>query len=125
MIIADVSPTPTLDRHLWAPARRQYAIGMQCGGELSAGRFPLKTRDMVVLYADGVTAARNAAGAFFGVDRLMQIINAQNHLEPEPLIDAIHSLYNLRSSEDDRSSKLQSINGRLTPRPGAAAFHLC
>jgi anti-sigma B factor antagonist len=36
-----------------------------------------------------VTEARNAAGAFFGVDRLMQIIHAQNHLEPQPLIDAI------------------------------------
>jgi phosphoserine phosphatase RsbU/P len=51
--------------------------------------FPLAAGDMVVLYSDGVTEARNAAGAFFGVDRLMEIIQAQNHLEPQPLIDAI------------------------------------
>ena len=29
--------------------------------------FPLAARDMVSLYVDGATAARNVAGAFFGV----------------------------------------------------------
>ena len=47
---------------------------------------------MVVLYSDGVTEARHAAGAFFGVNRLMPLINAQNHLELEPLINAMNSL---------------------------------
>ena len=50
--------------------------------------FPLETGDMVVFYSDGVTEARNAAGALFGADRLMQVINAQNHLAPEPLSGA-------------------------------------
>ena len=40
--------------------------------------FPLAARDMVSLYVDGATAARNVAGAFFGVDRLMATVNAQN-----------------------------------------------
>jgi sigma-B regulation protein RsbU (phosphoserine phosphatase) len=51
--------------------------------------IPLAAGDMVVFYSDGVTEARNAAGAFFGVDRLMEIIHAQHHLEPKHLIDAI------------------------------------
>jgi sigma-B regulation protein RsbU (phosphoserine phosphatase) len=51
--------------------------------------FPLEAGDMVVFYSDGVTEARNTAGAFFGVDRLMEIIHAQHHLEPELLIDVI------------------------------------
>jgi anti-sigma B factor antagonist len=51
--------------------------------------FPLEAGDMVVFYSDGVTEARNIAGAFFGVDRLMEIIHAQQHLEPQHLIDAI------------------------------------
>jgi serine phosphatase RsbU (regulator of sigma subunit)/anti-sigma regulatory factor (Ser/Thr protein kinase) len=51
--------------------------------------FPLEAGDMVVFYSDGVTEARNTAGAFFGVDRLMEVIHAQHHLEPEHLIDAI------------------------------------
>jgi anti-anti-sigma factor len=52
--------------------------------------FPLEAGDMVIFYSDGVTEARNAAGMFFGIDRLLEIINAQNHLEPEQLIDALH-----------------------------------
>ncbi len=44
--------------------------------------FPLEAGDMVVFYSDGVTEARNTVGAFFGVDRLMEIIHAQQHLEP-------------------------------------------
>ena len=36
--------------------------------------FPLAARDMVSLYWDGATEARNVAGAFFGVDRLMEIV---------------------------------------------------
>ena len=51
--------------------------------------FPLEAGDMVVFYSDGVTEARDTVGAFFGVDRLMEIIQAQHHLEPQPLIDAI------------------------------------
>jgi len=51
--------------------------------------FPLEVGDMVVFYSDGVTEARNTAGAFFGVDRLIEIIHAQHHLEPKYLIDTI------------------------------------
>jgi sigma-B regulation protein RsbU (phosphoserine phosphatase) len=38
--------------------------------------FPLEAGDMVVFYSDGVTEARDTVGAFFGVDRLMEIIHA-------------------------------------------------
>ena len=41
--------------------------------------FPLAARDMVSLYWDGATAARNVAGAFFGGDRLME-----SRQRPEP-----------------------------------------
>ena len=51
--------------------------------------FPLAVGDLVVFYSDGVTEARNAAGALFGVERLMEIVQAHNHLEAQPLIDAI------------------------------------
>ncbi len=51
--------------------------------------FSLEDGDMVIFYSDGVTEARNTAGAFFGVDRLMEIIYTQHHLEPQHLIDAI------------------------------------
>ncbi len=51
--------------------------------------FPLEAGDVVVFYSDGVTEARNVAGEFFGVNRLMEVIHAQHRLEPEQLLDAI------------------------------------
>ena len=49
----------------------------------------LAAGDVLVFYSDGVTEARNAAGELFGVERLMEVISAQHHLEPEQLSDAI------------------------------------
>ncbi|MGE3538389.1 MAG: SpoIIE family protein phosphatase [Candidatus Tectimicrobiota bacterium] len=51
--------------------------------------FPLAAGDMLVFYSDGVTEARNAAGEFFGVERLMEVLHTQYGLEPEQLIDAV------------------------------------
>ena len=51
--------------------------------------FPLEAGDVVVFYSDGITEARNAAGEFFGVDRLIEVVGTQHRLEPEQLIDAI------------------------------------
>jgi sigma-B regulation protein RsbU (phosphoserine phosphatase) len=45
--------------------------------------------DVFVFYSDGVTEARNAAGEFFGVERLMAVISAQHQLEPEQLSHVI------------------------------------
>ena len=51
--------------------------------------FPLAVGDVLVFYSDGLTEARNADGEFFGVERLMEVIQSQHHLEPARLIDAI------------------------------------
>ena len=51
--------------------------------------FPLTKGDVLVFYSDGLTEARNTDGDFFGVGRLMAVIQSQHHLEPARLIDAI------------------------------------
>jgi anti-sigma regulatory factor (Ser/Thr protein kinase) len=53
--------------------------------------FPLSGGDILIFYSDGVTEARNTAGEFFGVDRLIEVIQAKHHLQPQELIDAIHT----------------------------------
>ena len=53
--------------------------------------FPLEAEDVLIFYSDGLTEARNATGEFFGVDRLIEVIESQHRLEPEPLLNAIHS----------------------------------
>jgi sigma-B regulation protein RsbU (phosphoserine phosphatase) len=52
--------------------------------------FPIEKGDVLVFYSDGLTEARNAAGEFFGVERLMEVIETQNQLAPEQLINEIH-----------------------------------
>jgi sigma-B regulation protein RsbU (phosphoserine phosphatase) len=51
--------------------------------------FSLDEGDVLVFYSDGLTEARNKAGEFFGVERLMEITQRQHHLEPERLMGAI------------------------------------
>jgi sigma-B regulation protein RsbU (phosphoserine phosphatase) len=51
--------------------------------------FAVEAGDVVVFYSDGITEARNAAGEFFGVDRLLDVITAQHRLEPQQLVDTI------------------------------------
>lgn len=60
--------------------------------------FPLAAGDVLVFYSDGVTEARNAAGEFFGVDRLMEIIGATHHPEPEGLLAGIQQAVRAFSS---------------------------
>jgi sigma-B regulation protein RsbU (phosphoserine phosphatase) len=67
--------------------------------------FALEAGDVVVFYSDGVTEARNAAGEFFGTERLLAVVEAQHHLQPERLIDAIRravlDFAGVKASADD------------------------
>jgi serine phosphatase RsbU (regulator of sigma subunit) len=51
------------------------------------GRFELDDGDLVALFTDGITEARNAANAHFGVERVARIV-ADNRLEPPDAICA-------------------------------------
>ena len=51
--------------------------------------FSLAAGDTVMFYSDGITEARNAQGEFFGVQRLLEVIEAQPHSEPGHLLDAV------------------------------------
>ena len=67
--------------------------------------FPRAAGDVLVFYSDGVTEARNAAGEFFGVDRLMEIIGAKHHTEQEGLLaviqKAVRAFSSAKMSTDD------------------------
>ncbi len=45
--------------------------------------------DLFIFYSDGVTEARNSEGALFGFDRLAQLVDAYNGLQPKVLKDLI------------------------------------
>jgi phosphoserine phosphatase RsbU/P len=51
--------------------------------------FSIAVGDVLIFYSDGLTEARNGEGEFFGVERLMEIVQTHHHLEPAQLIDTI------------------------------------
>jgi serine phosphatase RsbU (regulator of sigma subunit) len=52
---------------------RRLPFGLETEG-LTVGEEILQPGDWLALYTDGVTEARNAAGAWFGEDRLVELL---------------------------------------------------
>jgi sigma-B regulation protein RsbU (phosphoserine phosphatase) len=51
--------------------------------------FALEAGDLLFLFSDGITDARDSSGEVFGSERLQQCIEAQRHLEPAALVESI------------------------------------
>lgn len=71
--------------------------------------------DLLVFYSDGLTEARNAAGDFFGVERVMEVIRQQHFLEParliEAILEAVLAFAGLETSADDLTCVVVRIEG--------------
>jgi len=52
------------------------ALGIMAGAAFTEQRVDLAERDCLVVYSDGITEATNAAGDFFGDDRLRSLLQA-------------------------------------------------
>lgn len=52
---------------------------------------PIAPGDVVFFYSDGLTEARNPQGEFFGVDRLVDLVQMHAGLHPEDLVDRVRS----------------------------------
>lgn len=77
--------------------------------------FSLAEGDLLVFYSDGLTEARNAAGDFFGVERVMEVIRQQHLLEParliEAILEAVLAFAGLETSADDLTCVVVRIEG--------------
>lgn len=51
--------------------------------------WPIELGDVIILYSDGVTEARNAAGDFFGEERLQKLVDENYYLHPKNLVHHI------------------------------------
>lgn len=47
--------------------------------------------DLFVFFSDGITDIRNAAGEFYGADRLSECVRINRELQPQALVDAIRN----------------------------------
>lgn len=50
----------------------------------------LKPGDLIVVYSDGVTETRNAAGEEFGEERLIEVVRANRRLSAEELLETVN-----------------------------------
>ncbi len=67
-------------------------LGVREGEIYNQISFPLESGDMLLLFSDGVTEARNAAGEMFGVDGLAKCIQINSELDPEELVERIRDV---------------------------------
>ncbi|HUP06188.1 MAG TPA: SpoIIE family protein phosphatase [Caldimonas sp.] len=80
-------------------------LGMSSEPRYEEVKLGLSGGDIIVFYTDGITEQTDTAGAFFGVDRLKELIVAHRDDEPEAIIEAVFSELNrfasAREHEDD------------------------
>lgn len=63
-------------------------------------QLPLKEKDLLLFYSDGITEVENSEGVQFGKERLEQLLVAHRHLAPEELIKKILNLTFFFAADD-------------------------
>jgi sigma-B regulation protein RsbU (phosphoserine phosphatase) len=87
--------------------------------DFSEVKVTLHTGDIVVFYTDGLTEARNEAGAMFGTNRLGEMVVAHRHDEPEKLVKAVLAeldrFSGVRQPDDDITIVVMKLASRPLP----------
>lgn len=77
-------------------------------------RVPFETGDIFVIFSDGVTDARNAAGNFFGTKSLVRLVEQHYSLKPTDLIkeiiNSVVSFSGAKTFDDDLTLVVISAN---------------
>ena len=64
-------------------------LGIMPDAEYASGTVQLRPGDILALYSDGVTEARNADDEEFGDERLMEFLRQARAMRPEEMVDAL------------------------------------
>lgn len=115
---------PLLRRKGKAPEFLRPAPGFVVGGmldtEYEAESIALNAGDLILLYTDGVTEARNRSGEFFGEDRLERCL-ADGPEDVSAVIESIHACVRKfafgEPQSDDITMLALRFNGGRFPRP--------
>jgi sigma-B regulation protein RsbU (phosphoserine phosphatase) len=62
-------------------------LGMFCAGPYHADNFDLAPGDVLLMYTDGVSEARNPDGEEYGEDRVIESLRGQLHLGAQGVVD--------------------------------------
>jgi sigma-B regulation protein RsbU (phosphoserine phosphatase) len=96
-------------------------LGIREGEVFDQISAPFELHDVLLLYSDGITEARNAAGELFGVERLKGHMESNAGLEPVLLADSIRRAVAAFTGLSLLSDDLTSVAIRIGERPVAEA----
>lgn len=96
-------------------------LGIREGEVFDQITVPFELHDVLLLYSDGITEARNAGGELFGVERLIAHVEANAVLEPVLLADSIRRAVSAFAGPALLSDDLTSVAIRIGEQPVAEA----
>jgi anti-sigma regulatory factor (Ser/Thr protein kinase) len=88
----------------WSIKGANMPLGFTVDQEFQEFILPLAKNDLLFFYSDGVSEVTNKEGDLFGLERIMQLIQAHSHLEPQELIRKVLNVtffFAARDFEDD------------------------
>jgi len=96
-------------------------LGIREGEVFDQISAPFELHDVLLLYSDGITEARNAAGELFGVARLIGHMDANAGMEPVLLADSIRRAVSAFTGTALLSDDLTSVVIRIGEQPAPEA----
>jgi sigma-B regulation protein RsbU (phosphoserine phosphatase) len=67
------------------------ALGMLAGREYGEGRITLNPGDVLILYTDGISESRNAAGDEFGTEGIVKSVRGAAGKKSDEILAAVFS----------------------------------
>jgi sigma-B regulation protein RsbU (phosphoserine phosphatase) len=96
-------------------------LGIREGEVFDQISAPFEMHDVLLLYSDGITEARNSARELFGVERLIAHVEANAGLDPLLLADSIRRAVSAFSKPTLLNDDLTSVAIRIGEQPVAEA----
>jgi sigma-B regulation protein RsbU (phosphoserine phosphatase) len=88
-------------------------MGVREGEIYDQKSIPLEPGDLLLLYSDGITEARNSAKELLGVERLKEFVRTNRQLEPAKLVEALRKAVFAFSGSDHLADDLTSVAIRV------------
>lgn len=112
----------------YLPIKAGFVLGPMPGSEYVTESIVMKPGDVLFLYTDGVTEAKNRAAELFGEERLLDILQQNRSAEVSQLIHAVRAEVERHADGADQSDDVTmlalSYQGQATgtdgPREGLA-----
>lgn len=90
--IVNAGHTPVLFRHgrdVEIVEATSVPLGLFCQTDFKVVELQVQRRGSLLVYSDGITECRDAAGNEYGLDRLITDMQADDHLFPQAIVEEI------------------------------------